>query len=265
VVGHVEWVQFARVERLPERGAIVHAAETWEEPAGAGGVAAVRLARLSGDATLYTALGDDELGRRSKQELERLGVRVEAVFRDAPQRRAFTFVDSKGERTITVMGERMGPLGEDPLPWDRLAGTDAVYFTAGDQGALRAARAARVLVGTSRVFDDLLRFGVELDAVVGSSTDPSERYVRGKIHPEPHLVVLTSAGDGGKYWTADGFEGTYQAAPLPGPVADAYGGGDSFAAGLTYALGAGMVLESALGFAAREGAEAITRKGAHGG
>ena len=48
VVGHVEWVEFARVEHVPEPGDIVHALETWEEAAGGGAVAAVQLANLNG-------------------------------------------------------------------------------------------------------------------------------------------------------------------------------------------------------------------------
>ena len=57
VVGHVEWVQFARVERVPRAGEIVHAHETWDEAAGGGAVAAVQLARLAGGgADFFTAL-----------------------------------------------------------------------------------------------------------------------------------------------------------------------------------------------------------------
>jgi ribokinase len=41
VVGHVEWIEFLRVESVPRPGDIVGARETWEEPAGGGGVAAV--------------------------------------------------------------------------------------------------------------------------------------------------------------------------------------------------------------------------------
>jgi len=48
VVGHVEWVEFARVESVPRAGEIVHALETWQEPAGGGAVAAAQLARLAG-------------------------------------------------------------------------------------------------------------------------------------------------------------------------------------------------------------------------
>jgi len=265
VVGHVEWIQFARVERVPAPGDIVHASETWEEPAGGGAVAAVQLLKLAGRATLYTALGDDELGHRAKAELERMGLRVEATFRPTPQRRGFTFVDAAGERTITVMGERLGPSAEDPLAWDDLAGTDAVYFTAGDRGALRQARRARVLTATSRVMRDLVEAHVRLDAVIGSARDPAESYAPGLLSPPPAVVVRTAGRDGGRFETEAGRTGEWKAAEPPGPVSDFYGCGDSFAAGLTYALGAGLPIEEALELAARCGAANATGRGAYEG
>ncbi|HMC36777.1 MAG TPA: PfkB family carbohydrate kinase, partial [Actinomycetota bacterium] len=167
VIGHVEWVEFARVDRVPRPGEIVHAEETWEEPAGGGAVAAVQLAKLAGRATLYTAFGNDDLGRKARAGLEALGLEVEAVVRPYPQRRCFVYIDGTGERTITTIGERLGPNGDDPLPWEGLAETVGVYFTAGDAAALRAGRSARVLVATSRILADLTQAHVELDAVVG--------------------------------------------------------------------------------------------------
>jgi ribokinase len=76
----------------------------------------VQLAKLAGAATLFTALGEDRLGHAARCGLEELGVRVEAVFRPIPQRRRFTYIDGEGERTITTIGERLNPSGEDPLP-----------------------------------------------------------------------------------------------------------------------------------------------------
>ena len=49
-----------------------------------------------------------------------------------------------------------------------------------------------------------------------------------------------------------------------GPLVDAYGAGDSFAAGLTFALGSGRAPELAVEFAAKCGAVAMTRRGANG-
>ena len=259
-MGHVEWVEFARVERMPVAGEIVHAAESWEEPGGGGSVAAVQLAKLAGECTFFTALGDDELGHRSKERLERLGVRVEAPFRDEPQRRAFVHTDAAGERTITVIGDRLGPRGDDPLPWDELAHADAVYLTAGDAETVRRARAARTLVSTPRGIEALAEAGVELDALVASGSDAGERYEPGDLDPAPRVVVRTAGAAGGE-WERGGSSGRYEAAPLPGPVRDTYGAGDSFAAGLTHGLGAGMELGDALVLAARCGAACITGRG----
>src|SRR6266550_865507 len=265
VVGHVEWIEFARVDHVPRPGEIVHAMETWEEVGGGGSVAAVQLSRLAQESVFFTALGEDRLGHRAEGDLESMGVRVEAVFRDTAQRRAFTYVDDRGERTITVMGDRLGPGGNDHLAWDLMPGTAAVYFTAGDVPALQAARRARVLVATSRVLPFLAEAGVPLDAVVGSGKDEAERYVPGALQPPPRLVVQTAGADGGTYRTADGRSGSFEAAPLPGPVVDAYGCGDSFAGGLTFALGRGDDEEEALAFAARCGAACLTGRGPYQG
>jgi ribokinase len=265
VVGHVEWIEFARVERVPVAGEIVHALDAWEEPGGGGAVAAVQLAKLAGDCLFLTALGDDEVGRRAYEELGRLGVRVEVAWRPEAQRRAFVYVDSGAERTITVIGERLGPSADDPLPWHELAGVDALYFTAGDSGAVQAARAARTLVSTPRGLEALAEAGVQLDALVSSSKDKGERYEPGDLEPPPLIVARTAGPAGGSFETADGRSGSWQAAPLPGPPADAYGAGDCFAGGLTFGLGDGRSIEDALALGARCGAACITGKGPYSG
>jgi len=261
VVGHVEWVEFARVQRMPAPGQIVHALETWEEPAGGGAVAAVQLARLAGDCLFLTALGDDELGRRAKHRLEELGVRVEAAWRSEPQRRAFVHVDGSGERTITVIGDRLGPRGDDELPWDELARCDAAYFTAGDAEAVRLARSAPVLVASARGKEILAAAGVQLDVLVASSVDEGERYEPGELEPPPRFVAWTASRAGGRLVAADGTEIAWDAVSPPGPPVDAYGAGDSFSAGLTFALGEGRQPAEALELAARCGAACVTGRG----
>jgi ribokinase len=262
-VGHVEWVEFVRVPKVPVQGEIARATGLWDDAAGGAAVAAVQLAKLSGAAVLITALGDDDLGHRVPAALAERQVRVEAVWRDAPQRRAVTFLDDDGERTITVIGERHQPNGADDLPWNDLHSTDAVYFTAGDAGALRRAREAAALVATARVLPVLSSAGVRLDAVVGSGNDPSERYE--PFEPTPRLVVLTDGARGGSYSMDGGEWRRYEAAPLPGALVDLYGCGDSFAAGLTHGLGAGLPAEKAIELAARCGAACATGRGPYEG
>lgn len=260
VVGHVEWIEFVRVAHVPTPGQIVHASETWQEPAGGGAVAAVQLAKLAGGCTFLTALGDDDLGRRAHTDLTALGLSVSAAWRPKPQRRGYTYVDDAGERTITVIGERLTPLAADELAWDAFSEIDAVYVTACDPAALPLIRRARTVVATARILPILRAAGVAIDALVGSAADPAERYAD-DLDPPPHLVVRTAGGAGGTFSVAGQPPVRFAPVPLPGPVADAYGCGDSFAAGLTFALGDGQPPADAVTFAAHCGAAVLTGKG----
>jgi ribokinase len=260
VVGHVEWIEFVPVERVPRQGEIVGASESWGQAAGGGSVAAVQFAQLANSVLFFTTFGADELGRRAKAELEGRGIEVHASFVEKPQRKGFTFLDESGERTITTIGPKIGPRGhDDALPWHELARCDAVYFCAGDVDALHLARRARVLVATARELTTLRRGAVELDALIGSGKDDAELYHQGDLDPEPRLVVTTSGALGG--WAQPG--GPFTAAPLPPVPADAYGAGDCFSAGLAFALAAGLEGSAALDFAARCGAGALAGRGVH--
>ncbi len=261
VVGHVEWVQFLRVSKLPRAGDIIHSLDHWEEAAGGGPAAAVQLLKLSGNSRFFTALGDDDLGWAASERLAEVGLDVHSCARaNEDTRRAVTFVDEHGERTITVIGERLHARGEDPLPWEALNETDACYFTAGDDDALRAARGSRILVATARVSKVLAQAALPLDAVVASAVDPSEAYRHGDIEPIPDLVVLTEGDRGGSYSVGGGEWVRYEPA-VAGSVVDRYGAGDSFAGGLAFGLAAGLGPAEAIALAARCGAAVVTGRG----
>ena len=265
VVGHTEWIEFGRVERVPGPGEIAHASQVWQEAGGGGAVAAVQLSRLAGDCDLFTAFGDDPAGAAARRRLSTLGAAVHAVARrGVSTRRAVTLVDGGGERTITTLGDRLEPLAEEPLPWERLEETDAVYVTAGDAEAFRLARRARVMVVTLRALGHLAGSGVEADCLVGSAHDPDERWDAAALSSHPRLVVRTEGGGGGSFETLGGERGRYEAEPPPGPIADTYGAGDTFAAGLTFGLAVGMDVGTALAFAARCGAVCVTGRGPFG-
>ncbi len=271
VVGHVEWVQFGYLEHLPRAGEVAHATGAFEEPAGGGAVAAVALARLAGGCVLHTVLGKDDLARRSVARLHELGVEVRggpAALEEGPAqetRRAVTLVDAAGERTITTFGPRLDPAG-DPggESWAGFADLDAVYFTAGDGPALRRAReASRVLVASPRALHALGQ-GAPLDALVLSADDEIELQAARPALEEAALVLYTEGSRGGRWRRRDGSEGRWSSAPLPGPVLDSYGAGDTFAASLAYGLGADLELEDALALAAARSAEVMTWAGPYG-
>jgi ribokinase len=228
-------------------------------------VAAVQIARLAGKSVLMTAVGDDDHGGRAVTRLHELGVDVRAAKRTVPTRTAVTLVDDGGERTITTFGSRLEAIGADEeLPWSALGEMDAVYFTAGDMAALRAARAARVLVASPRA-RDALGHGIPLDALVLSADDAVERREAADAQSEAELVVFTEGAHGGAYRHRDGSSGRWDPAPLAASAlsepGDSYGCGDSFAAGLTYGLGVGFTVPDALALAARCGATCLTGRG----
>lgn len=260
VVGHVEWVDFVQVDRLPRAGEIVQARETWELAAGGGADAAVQLEKLTGSATLITALGDDRWGRQALAELRGRGLSVETSWRSEPQRRAVCFLDAEGERTITLLGPKLVPRGSDLLSWHELDEMDGVYFTGGDAAALRQARRAKVLVASARELEVIRAARVQLDVLVASAADRGESY-EGGLQPAPRYVVRTEGARGGTFEPG----GRYEAAPLPGPLVDTYGAGDAFAAGLTFGLAAGLPIEDALAAAARCGAAVLTGRGPYEG
>jgi ribokinase len=175
------------------------------------------------------------------------------------------YVDSDGERTITVIGRKLNPTSDDPIPWAELDETDAVYTTARDPRPIREARRARVLVATARELPTLREAAVELDALVRSGKDPGEHYEPGSLVPEPRIVVTTHGERGGTYARAGGEPKGFPAAPRPGSRVDDYGAGDCFAAGLAYGLARERSIDDALALASACGAAAITGPGVYVG
>jgi len=265
VVGHLEWVDFVDVERVPVAGEIIEGSPVLSVAAGGGAVAAVAFARWGAESLFFTSFGGDATGARARTELAGRGVTIHALDRQLtpdrpqPQRRAITFVDAQRERTIVVLGERHVVHASDPLPWDELARCDAVYITGGDADAVRAARAARVVVATSRVLPLLREAAITIDALVGSANDPRERYAAGDLDPAPRLVVRTDGARGGTF-TLDGVEQRWAAVPAQ-VLGDTYGAGDTFAAGLTYALGEGLAAGEAIASAAARAVEVLAVRG----
>ncbi|MEA2145156.1 MAG: ribokinase [Solirubrobacteraceae bacterium] len=260
VVGHVEWSQFVSLERHPAEGDVAHAQAWAERPGGGGTVAAVALAQLGATVDFYCALGADADGEATVEHLSARGVHMHVAWREAPTRRAITYLVAGGERTIVVIGPRLDLAGVDALDWERLDGTAGVYLTAGDAGAVAQARRAGVLVATSRVRAALEEAAVDLDALVYSEADAEEARWAQRLSDRARLTVATQGSAGGHWWGAS--EGRWEAAPAPGPVRDHYGAGDSFAAAFMYGLASGLSVAHAAALGARAGALALTQVGA---
>lgn len=262
VVGHIEWGRFVRVDTVPSQGEIIHTNDSWEEVAGGGSVAAMQIAQLASSCMFFTAVGDDEVGRRSIEQLKSRGVEVYAsTHGQTSTKDAFVYIDDENERTITVTGD-LKPDGNDTsLPWERLAEADVVYFVSGNQAALLSARKAKTLVSTARILPLLQELDIQLDALVCSIKDTGEQYHDGQLSPKPTFVVTTAGIKGGG---VDNGEKYVAEVLSESELVDTYGCGDSFAAGLAFSLGQGDSLGKALELAAHCGAEAAKRRGSFG-
>jgi ribokinase len=235
-----------------------------EVPAGGGAVVAVQMAKLTGrPVAFFTALGRDRAGEQAASDLEALGLDLHVAWRDAPTRKGVTWVDDQGERTITVLGERIMPCAHDPLPWEQLETSDGVFVTATDGAGLRLARRCRVLAATPRVrWPVLLESGVRLDALVGSALDPAEALPADLDSLPAQHAITTEAAAGS---TALPGQRRFGAPQLTAPLVDAYGAGDSFAAGVTAGLAAGWPLAEAISLGSHCGAACLQGFGPYAG
>ena len=57
------------------------------------------------------------LSKRLRLELEKLNINTRVAWKDQPTRRGISLVDGKGDRAITVFGDRLQPSIKDELPW----------------------------------------------------------------------------------------------------------------------------------------------------
>lgn len=261
VVGHIEWVDFIPVKRMPRQDEVLHAeGPAFARAAGGGGVVAGVFAELGAHVDFFCALGDDAHGHAAAEQLTDRGVTMHVAWRaEQPTRRALTLLESDGERSIVTVGERLEPLGSDELDWGLLAESDGAYFTAGDVGALEHARHTPVLVASPRA-RSALAAGPTIDALVFSQRDHDEAEWARRLEERARLLVETRGGEGGVWWGVS--EGRWDVVRPDSPIKDAYGCGDSFAAGFTFELATGSTVAEAAALGAKCGARCLTRVGA---
>src|SRR5262249_19837711 len=155
------------------------------------------------------------------ERLRRAGVSTQVAWRAAPTRRAVTLLDADGQRTIITLGERLSPHGSDGLDWHRVQDADAVYFTAGDEGALHHARRGGLMVASPRARSVLERSAEPIDALVFSSRDAGESEWARRVEARTRLLFATEGAAGGRWWGES--EGRWKAVTPTAKPRDDYG------------------------------------------
>ena len=247
VIGHIEWINFIKVDQLPKAGLISHSKESLEYPAGAGSVIAKRLRELThGEVHFFTALGNDFYGNKCLNILQNMGIKLHVAWRDKPTRKGFSVNDSEGERSITIIGDRLAPIHKDNLDWSILNDMDGIFITAADKEIFQKSRIAKTLCTTPRVGLNIINESmIFLDGLIGSNLDPGEVFSLDELILKPKFVIKTEGENGGIIFPG----GRYKAIENKAMKVDSYGCGDSFAAGILYGLSSNWDIEESLNLA----------------
>jgi ribokinase len=256
VVGSTNVDLVLSVTALPQPGETVLASRSRREPGGKGGNQAVALARLGADVTFVSAVGDDEAGRWSLEQLPGIDLTQVRVV-DAPTGTATVVVDGQAENLIVVdPGANQHVVPPAGVPADvmllslevPLATVIAAAQQAGCPVVLNAAPAQPLPPELLAHVDVVVLNEHEL-ATVG-------------LPEGPRAYVVTRGDQGCRVIDADGTR-DWPAAPCE--VVDTTGAGDCFSAAIAFGVGSGWNLERTVALALLAAARAVGSAGARGG
>ena len=227
-------------------------------PGGQAGNVAVRLARQGADAALIAPMADDAAGRLLREALlaEHVSLRSLPATRTAA---VIALLDAVGERTMLSDRQTLDPGGVAPLlerlDWIHCSGYpllddrtgDALAALLGDRdpkvrlsiagGSVPPdpARVTRFRVRIERARPDVVVMsGEEADALLAGR--PARALAAAAALQGLASVVIVTVGADGSAAVAEGMRIEAAAPELPGPMLDATGSGDAFAAALMVAL-----------------------------
>jgi sulfofructose kinase len=268
VVGCAFWDTIFRVERIPARDEKVLPEVAVQTASGMATVAAVTIARLGGDVTLWTRVGDDETGRAFIDEIDREGVSTGGIRRVPGGRTWFAtiLVDRQGGRLVVAFADPA--LDRDPgwLPLDEIGEAGAVLCDLRWMEGARAAFAQARRLGVATILDadtapeqDLRSLARMADHVLFSEPalrslaalgTPEEALCAAAAELEAAVVGVTLGERGAAIWRRDGSGGTVHRFAAPNVVAvDTLNAGDiwhgTYAYGLVRGWDLGRIVRAA--------------------
>lgn len=245
---------------------------------GLAATAAVAVARLGGEARLFSRLGVDGVGDTVKEQLVVEGVVVDGCrqFQGRRSSCSAVLVDPEGERLIVNDSDPDMPVSADWLPLPELIGCGAVLadprWVEGGVTALSAAKAA----GRPAVLDaerGSVPVPKELIAAADHvifSTDGLAQLADADFEPEqlqrfaPHArVSAVTLGGEGVAWLEEG--DLHRLPAFSVPVVDTLGAGDVFHGAYALAMARSMPIRDAMRFASAAAALKCTKPGGREG
>ncbi|MEU0845147.1 ribokinase [Streptomyces sp. NPDC005962] len=288
VVGSANADLVVGVDRRPGAGETVLGSDLAVHPGGKGANQAVAAGRLGARTALLARVGDDDYGRLLLDSQRAAGVdTVGVLVGGAPTGVALITVDPSGDNSIVVSpgaNSRLTP-GDVRGAGSLLAAarvvslqleipleTVAAVVRAADAGfgdrpgprvVLNPSPPASLPADVLAACDPLVVNEHEAryllsDHPAGDATDP-EAWASALLARGPRSVVVTLGGAGALVAERDR---TVRVPSVPVEAVDTTGAGDAFTGALAWRLGVGDDLETAVRYAVRVGAAAVTRAGA---
>ena len=253
----------------------------------AGGSAAnsiVALAQLGGRGGFIGRVGDDEMGRVFKEDLESLGIQTAMRTADKPTGTCAILITPDAQRTMLTHLSAAGDIGTADIDEDFIKSARYVYVEGylltseiGREGAMRAMEIAKsndvkVALTASDPFLvnlirdqiwDLIRGPVDLffcnEEEAKSLTETDDVVIAaGQIHRDAENVAVTLGADGSLLMHGG------DAIAISGHAVEAVdttGAGDMYAGALLYGITNGMDWKSAGELASKKSAEVVAQIG----
>ena len=280
VIGHAALDFVYRIDAFPQKPVKMRAKEHITSGGGMAANAAATAARLGGDVTLWSRIGEDEAGTIIRAELDRTGVdtRDLKVYPGSHSATAAVIVDANGERLIVSEDDHTMPMDPDWLPLDEIDRAGVILSDLSwIEGTRRAFEKARekgvptmvdVDLGSGRLLPGILH----LTDYVIASAPAFERFIAGNgtkdrlaslIAEGAHHAGVTRGARGYTFMERSGELLEQPAFPIE-PV-DTTGAGDAFHGAFAWALAEGLPGAECARLAAAAAALKCTRLGARAG
>ncbi len=282
VVGSTNIDMMAKVHHLPSCGETVGDAEFSQAIGGKGMNQAIAAARLGGDVTFVTALGNDHYASMLKALLRREGIATDYVIDDAehPTGMALIYVSHAGDNCIAVAPGANHTLQPElvatferaisdadvvvmqaEIPYETIRTTAKLAHSLGKKVVLNLAPACQADADLLSVVDVLVVNEVEGAAVAGLTFDNNNLDAiidRLRLTGIPNIVV--TVGKDGAYLITP-FTSVHVASWKVEAV-DTIAAGDTFCGALAVRFSDGYVTEDDMRYANAASAIAVTRPGA---
>ena len=282
IVGSVNMDLVVRTPCVPAPGQTVLGRDFVTIPGGKGANQAVAVARLGGNAIMVGRVGDDDFGRRLREELRSSGVNDDHVLTtpDVASGIAMIVVEDGGENAITVASganfavtpadvdaaeavirEAKVCLLQLELPVETVLHTIDLCRQHGVETILDTAPAPAPPAPEGLFKADIITPNEsEAAALTGLAVDTAPAQIADALQAKGCRTVVLKLGQRGSHVFAP--DGDWPAAAFAIEPVDTTAAGDAFTAALAVARAAGQPLADAARFANAAGALACTRLGA---